>query len=290
MPSDGVRWLPRAIAVLGVLTLLEATAIANDTDPDDVALEADNADEASEASEGYFASHPFRFTLGTGVEFSTGDFGGDSTTNIWYVPSSLKLEWDPIVVKLTVPWVYIDGDVVLVSDQPESVPVSLGSRNALGDIMLSTSYVQYPLFNWMPLFELTGKVKFGTADEKKGIGTGENDYSLQLDASKQFGRLTPYGAVGYTFIGDPSGFDLQNKLFAYGGLILELHDRIHVGVGYDWAQSAVAGTSDFHEVSPFATIELGRHVAIDPYAVIGLSSPAPDWGVGVQLRLIWERD
>src|SRR3546814_6362082 len=50
--------------------------------------------------------------------------------------------------------------------------------------------------------DLTGKVKFGTADEDEGLGTGQEDYSGLLDAYQQFGEWTVFGGVGYTTFGD----------------------------------------------------------------------------------------
>jgi len=38
--------------------------------------------------------------------------------------------------------------------------------------------------------DLTGKIKFGTADEDKGLGTGEQDYSLQADVFRFFDGAT----------------------------------------------------------------------------------------------------
>ena len=48
--------------------------------------------------------------------------------------------------------------------------------------------ITVPLVHANPLLiDLTGKVKFGTADENKGLGTGENDYAVQADwGSKLF--------------------------------------------------------------------------------------------------------
>jgi len=241
----------------------------------------------------YFGAHPFRITASSGFDFSSGDFGTNKTTDVLYVPFGLKFEWDPLIFRLTVPWERIDGNVVIVGGAPEAAPGARSrSTSGLGDIVLSGTYVYDPSpeLSFLPLTEFTGKVKFGTADKNQGLGTGKNDYTLQLDFSKRFGDLTPFGTVGYKFIGDPSGFNLNNKVFASAGLTYKLHRRVNIGLAYDWAQSAVPGRDDIQDISPFATIKFGKHFAIDPYFVVGLSTPAPDWGGGIQLRFIYARE
>ena len=232
----------------------------------------------------------FRVTASTGFDFSSGDFDTNTSTDVWYVPISIKLELDPIFFKVTVPYVVVDGDAVLIDGQPEGIPVSAGTRNGIGDVVIAAGYGYFPDGGLLPAVQLSGKVKLGTADENKGLGTGEENYTIQLDLSKNIGPITPFAAVGYTFIGDPPDVNLDNKVFASAGLSLSLGSRVSVGLAYDWAENAVSGRPDIHEISPFASIKLGDHFAIDPYALIGLSSSSPDWGAGMQLRVFWQRE
>jgi len=289
--TNAIEWRPQwAAAVLLALLGLCGSAAASDREPAALtygATESLEADEEDEADEG---SRFFRVTASTGIDFSSGDFGTDTDTDVWYVPSSLKLEWDPFFIKVTVPYVIVDGDVVLIDGQPEGGPGFGGTRNGIGDIVLSGGYVYFPTSEFLPVIELSGKVKFATANENKGLGTGEENYTLQLDVSKQFGWFTPFGAVGYKFIGDPSGVNLSDKVFASGGFSARLGDRVSAGVVYDWAESAVSGRADIQEISPFASIRFGENFAIDPYALVGLSNSSPDWGLGVQFRVFWDND
>ncbi len=285
--TNAIEWRPHwAVAVLLALVGLcsTAAALAGERAPTYGATESRTEDEADRSS------RYFRVTGSTGLDFSTGDFGTDTDTDVWYVPSSLKLEWDPFFIKVTVPYVIVDGDVVLIDGQPEGGPGFGGTRNGIGDIVLSGGYVYFPTSQFLPIIELSGKVKFATADEDKGLGTGEENYTLQLDVSKQFGWFTPFGAVGYKFIGDPPDVNLNDKIFASGGFSARLGDRVSAGVVYDWAESAVSGRSDIQEISPFASIRFGENFSIDPYALVGLSNASPDWGVGVQFRVFWDND
>jgi hypothetical protein len=57
--------------------------------------------------------------------------------------------------------------------------------------------------------------KIPTADENKGLGTGEPDYNLYLSAAKSMGGIKWNLHGGYTFIGDPGGINYDNQ-FLYG--------------------------------------------------------------------------
>jgi len=282
--SAALRWfLACAVAVL-THGLPFAALAAN--------AEAVSAAEAAEEEDlwDYLGARAFRITLATGVDFTTGDYGAETKSNVVNVPTSLKIELDPFILRLTVPFIWIDGDVIPVGGDPVPVPGPGGGRSGLGDIVLAASYVYYPTSEYLPLTELKAKVKFGTADEQEGLGTGENDYTLQLDISKGFGPVTPFVGGGYKFIGRPPGVDLRDKPFAFAGLTIRANKRFNFGLAYDWSQSSVESRPDVQEVSPFMTIKFGRHFAIDPYGVVGLSSSAADWGVGMQMRFIYDVD
>jgi len=228
----------------------------------------------------------FRVTASTGFDFSTGDFGTDTDSEAWYMPTAFKIEWDPIFLKVTGPYVVLDGDVVIIDGQPQGDPAFTGRRDGIGDVVIAVGAGYYPLRGILPAVELSGKVK---------LGTGEEDYTLQLDVIKQFGPVTPFATVGYRFVGDLPDLDLDDKFFASAGAMLSFASSINsldgmsVGVVYDWAQSAVPGQPDIQEIVPFAMTKLGDRFAIDRYTVIGFSNSSPDWGVGMQLRVFWER-
>lgn len=227
-----------------------------------------------------------RVSLQTGAHYTTGDYDSGVDTDIWYVPVSAKLEWERAIVRLTVPYIRIHGpgDVVGGIDQPIVVGGAQRERernSGLGDVVLAGTWIWDPL-NWMPIVEVTGKVKFPTADEDRGLGTGEFDYSLQLDLSKPFGRFSPFVTVGYRFLGDPDDFELNDTLFASAGVGIQLTDAVSAGFAYDWYEASTDDVGDAHEIGPYVTWKIGRF-RMQPYAFAGLSSGAADWGGGLQL-------
>jgi len=187
---------------------------------------------------------------------------------------------------MSIPWVRSSCNLVDDSCQGGSQP----EQSGIGDLIMGVAYVFYPeASSSLPAVELSGKIKFGTASRDKGLGTGENDYTLQADISKAFGAFYPFAGVGYRFVGNPPGSDLRDKWLAYAGVSTRISSKLSLGVAYDWSQSTVRTRSDAHELSPFASFKLSRSFAIDPYGVIGLSDNSPDWGLGIQLRFIYDR-
>ena len=64
-------------------------------------------------------------------------------------------------------------------------------------------------FKWMPvrteagvMVALAGTAKLATANEYKGLGTGDEDYDLTLIVTKQWDTFAIDGNVGHTWVGD----------------------------------------------------------------------------------------
>lgn len=238
-------------------------------------------------------------TFGAGFDYSSGDYGADEDTDIWYAPFSVAylfdhfwptpFENDQLELKVTVPYLRIKGpgDVVGGIGGPVVVDGG-GSRKAddgLGDVLVKASYLLFPpAESWLPAVELGAKVKIPTARESEGLGTGEPAYSVQLDLYKRFGRVTPVIGVGYRIPEDARDFDLQSSLFASVGASVRITERLATGLFYDWREAASSSASDAHELFPFLSFELRDGVRVVPYAVVGFTDGSPDYGTGLQLR------
>src|SRR4051794_19358796 len=121
------------------------------------------------------------FTVSAGFDYSTGTYGTSSDTRIWYYPLMAKYEADALTLKLTVPYLKITGpsNVVAAAGQPVQVGTNgtRRSESGAGDVVGAASYNIFDDRADGLLVDLTTKIKFATADEAKGLGTGENDYA-----------------------------------------------------------------------------------------------------------------
>ncbi|MBB5517792.1 transporter [Amphiplicatus metriothermophilus] len=231
------------------------------------------------------------FSLATGFEYTTGDYGADVDTDILYVPVTAIFETARFQLKATVPYLRIEGPGAVIGG-PEGGGVIIGpggpgvtTQSGLGDVIVSATYNLYPRSGGaLPYVELTAKAKLPTADEDRGLGTGKTDVTVQADIFRSFGPLTPFAMVGYRFRGDPEGFDLENSFLASGGAVLKMSDRFSVGGVFDYREAATVFSEDSREISPFIAFKPAENVTVNAYGVFGLSDGSPDTGGGLQIR------
>jgi len=93
-------------------------------------------------------------------------------------------------------------------------------ENGIGDLGLGVKWQFFGETAWCPRQALVPSVKFPTADEDKGLGSGETDYDLTWVASKSLSeRLGAHVNAGYSWIGEPEGERMGDVV--HGGLALD---------------------------------------------------------------------
>ena len=132
--------------------------------------------------------------------------------------------------------------------------------------------------------DLSGKVKFGTGDENKGLGTGENDYGVYANFYHWIDQNSLIAVVGYDVRGDPQNVDLNNTASVTLGVAHRLSNVTRVSGYIDWRQSAFPGDDDPTELTAFISQQLNSSYRLTSYALAGLSDSSPDWGVGFMLE------
>ncbi len=232
-----------------------------------------------------------RFRITTGAEYSSGDYGGDKSVDEWYVPLTAKYLTGPWVLRLTVPYLEVKaptGTVVTGGGGGDVVVPGTGPRKTeqgLGDIIAGVTYrdVLNTERSADLAVDLTGKVKFGTADEDKGLGTGENDYTVQTDVYKFIDRFTPYATLGYRYRGDPPGANLDNGWLFALGTMYDLSDRLGWSLDYYFREASVADADDPQELTAGVAYRITRTENLRGYVIKGLSDGSPDWGLGLMV-------
>ncbi len=234
-----------------------------------------------------------RFTAG--YDYSSGDYGQAVTTEIETAYAQWQSLGDTWSFSLKVPWIRVTGDGTVVPGL--TGPVSFGetgglpgfgggagtgttTRSGLGDVTASVGYVLPARHGF---YEVSAWVKLGTADPDQGLGTGENDYSLQFDAVPGSGGITPFLTAGYTVTGDSSGITYEDTAYASVGLMVRGRDGATAGIGYDWREAAVAGGPELRQVSGFVEWRANGAWSLALSGLVGLSDGAPDYGFGLAL-------
>lgn len=227
-------------------------------------------------------------TLGTGFDYTTGKYGTSEKTDILYVPFYARYEAGRSVFKLTVPYIRIDGpgNVLGAGADRVTLPGAVGARrteSGLGDVVASAFYNVLSERSSAIGLDLGAKVKLGTADENRGLGTGKNDYSLQADLFKPLGANTLFGSLGHRWYGDPPGIDLRNVFYASIGVSRRFSQQGSGGLVYDYRPAIVSGGGEISELTAFWSQRMSRELKLQPYVVVGFGRASPDFGVGAQL-------
>ena len=224
-------------------------------------------------------------TLSTGADYSSGTYGLSDSTRVFYVPVTAKHETGRWALKLVVPYIRITGPSNVVGAPENQVILPGGgfarrTESGLGDVVASAFYnVLSAPFG----LDIGAKIKFGTADENRGLGTGENDFSLQADFFKAIGAFTPFGTLGYRRYGDPEGVDLRNVVYGTLGSSYRMSQPTTVGLVYDWRDRIVQGRDRVSELTAYVSRRFSGDWKLQLYAVRGFTDASPDFGAGTAL-------
>jgi outer membrane putative beta-barrel porin/alpha-amylase len=228
-------------------------------------------------------------SVAVGAEYTTGKFGGTESTDTLYIPVVVRYETGPWVLKATVPWLRITGPGNVIGAGADRVVVP-GVNNArrtesgLGDIVLSGFYNVLDERKGGLGIDLGAKVKLPTADENKGLGTGELDYAAQMDFFKPFDATTLFGSIGYRVYGDPAGATLKDVFYASIGVSYRMSSQQAVGVAYDYRPAIVNGGGKVSETTLFWSNRLSPQWKLQVYGVVGFADASPDAGIGALLE------
>jgi hypothetical protein len=157
------------------------------------------------------------------------------------------------------------------------------TNSGFGDVILTGSHKLSGTAS--SRLDLTGKIKLGTADESDNLGTGENDYAVQLDFETDSNSNSVFGSAGYKILGDPPGTDYKNVFYGSLGLSHELDAARTAGLVFDAQQAALSGGSGQSELTLFLSNKFDKKTKVTGYFLKGLANGSPDWGLGVTLKL-----
>lgn len=235
-----------------------------------------------------YADEGGKFSLETGVDHNTGKYGGTQSTDVWYVPFTLKYQDQSWTLKLIVPYLQITGpgsaiDVmngVTATGNFTAAPVT---RSGLGDLIAAATHNAY---NGGPsgfIINVTGKIKFGTASLAQGMGTGANDYAFQSDIYQVTGNFTAFGALGYRIYGSPPGYTLLDGFYGSLGGSYKFSEETYGGISLNLGQKIISTGSFHRQAMLFVGRKLDKNWKAQGYVLKGFSNSVPDSGAGVSL-------
>jgi len=232
-----------------------------------------------------------RFQIITGVSYSQGDFGTDIKSHTVFIPFTFRYLGNRFDLGLTIPLVYqvssasvtiINGRPVRISDNPVSDILELLAPG-VGDLGLKGRLylLEDPgMDSFLPAITPFARVKFPTADASEGLGTGEYDYGFGLEVDKQINDFFVFSDFGYTFMGDPPGTNLRDRISAGSGMGYQISRSLSASVAFAWSRSLTSGSDDPMDIITNLSWRATRTLTWTPFVSAGLSDGSPDFGVG----------
>ena len=247
-----------------------------------------------------------QWQVGTAPSFSSGRYGTDTRTDVFYTPITARRLFDDGDLTFVIPMTCIrgNGGVIVVNGMPvrqERLDATgeTGTRTGtdstrtgttaaappttacgLGDIIVRGRYYVLDERAWFPTIALRAHVKVPTASEEKGLGTGRPDEGVGVEVSRTIGRgLMAMVDGGYTVIGDRPGFDLNNTWWYDVGLGQNLaKDIVNVSVFVEEYRALVEGLEHSRELVAAVSVKSANGWRVQVSGSVGLSDGAPDRG------------
>jgi Putative MetA-pathway of phenol degradation len=242
-----------------------------------------------------FAEDEPLWHLSTSFNYLKGDYGTGNDTEIIYVPFTFGIRLDRFRLGLTVPYLYqTSQDVVLTGGgvatkkgkQAAASTTESRTEDGLGDILLRASFIVLKEQPLLPEIEPYLKIKFPTADEDRGLGTGEFDETIGVDLSKTFlERLAVYLTLAYTFIGSPPGADFDNSFGWSIGAAYAVTQPFSIYAFLDGSTAIAPGQDNPLELRVGAEFRIIKALKLTGSVMKGMSDGSADWGISAGLAL-----
>ena len=238
-----------------------------------------------------------RVSLSTSVNYFVGDYGADKDTTFVYVPVTLGVRpIDRLWLSLTVPYLYQSTQNVVLTGGGVAVrksgkgklarPADSTTEQGIGDVLARASFIVVEEKDLVPEIVPYVKIKFPTADEDRGLGTGEFDETIGLELSKRLvGSLVGYLGVAYTFVGDPPGTSLRDSFAWSLGAAYAVIPPLSVFAFLEGATAVASGGDDPLEIRAGAEYRFTKSVKATGAVTRGLSNGSADWGLSAGLTL-----
>lgn len=232
-----------------------------------------------------YASEPDKFSLGVGVFRSSGTYGGVQTTDIVYVPVTGKYRTGDWTFKVIVPYLRMTGPGNVLNGVGLTGATNVTTRSTqsgLGDVIAKATRKVYNGGASGFMVSLTGKIKLGTADPAKGLGTGENDYAFQTNIAHRVGsRLTAFGSLGYRIYGSPPTYTLNNVFYGLFGGDYKFNADTSGGLMMYMRQPVLVNGYPRREALLFVNQKVDKDWKLQGYLIKGFAKASPDFGIGV---------
>ncbi len=235
-------------------------------------------------------------SVGIGAEFETGDYGGEATFDTLRLP--LLIDWVPTA------WLGLSLEIPYLSQTTSNETVSVGGRlmprrrgtavvatntlqtetrteSGLGDISLDVDLRLLPETDDRPGLGALLYAKAPTADDTKGLGTGEFDWGVGLRTGKIVGDWSLRAKALYVQPGTSTLYEPDPYWDWSAGLTYLGSLSLRPGVGLSGGTAAFDGEEDPLEIGAQLGILGSGRTSLSLTLAHGLSDASPEWSGGI---------
>jgi hypothetical protein len=203
--------------------------------------------------------------------YRRGDYASATQSTLRYVRAEFGYVAPDYDVSVSIPFLSLREETGTVTT----------TGSGLGDVVLRAGHVLLPDRGGGSLYGNVG-VKLPTADDAKGLGTGETDVGGFLTYSRRLDRVTLMVMGGYVLVGDPRGVDYNNS-YQYGLGLMHNTGRGLLYTSVEGRRAIIPGDTNPLELYAGFYHPLGARFTLKGLGFVGLSDGSPDYGLEVGL-------
>lgn len=222
-----------------------------------------------------------QWDVASGFDFYTGKYGAASNTDVWSVPLSVRDQIGKFRLEANVPYLHVRGPGVFAGG------VIVGSNtiataSGIGDVNVGAAWILHEDDKSLPGIELAGGIKLPTAPAS--LGTQKFDYNIQANFNHSLSqRVMLFGSLGYQWLSDFRGFQLEDGVTAMGGVNFRSSDATSIGFSANFRQTYYRTLDDQFALTPYALWTFAPHWRLSGYGIAGFTNSSPNIGGGVRL-------
>lgn len=202
--------------------------------------------------------------------YKTGDFGTTTKSELYYLSPVLGYVTPRYDASVTVPYLSLSN----------ATGGTTTTERGLGDVVVRGGRVL--ISEGDGGFSLHGAlaVKLPTADQDKGLGTGETDYGAFFSVHQRFDAIKVSAFTGYIKVGDPPSVNYDD-IYLYGIGLARLFSSTELYASFEGRRATVPGAEDPREVNVGFFHVLNAYYAVKGSTFVGLNNGGPDSGLSI---------
>lgn len=240
----------------------------------------------AQEQDGWLQDIQFAGTFGMG--YSNGNYGTTRNTNVEIGLPVLSAATDDFKFSVSMPYMRVSGRGLVIFDATGNpilvnrrTTLPLVTRTGFGDLNLSGTYDVPSSFLDDFEVKVSAGIKIPTASTRRRLSTGETDFTMSMDVTRQFGDWGPFVKVGYLIPGQPSAFKLFDTVSASAGTSYTINDNLVAVASYDFDSASTPLVTASHELFGSLSWIRDNGMTLTGYGTAGLSSGSPAIGAGL---------